>query len=619
MRAANPMGAEKRAAGKLLGALLLAFLAAPAWGAPNPLPPEDQAKVNQAINKGVLYLRTHVSRDPRLRGTWAPSNSHTVGYAALPGLTLLECGVAPNDPQVQAAAAHVRAAMKSGKLDQTYELALSILFLDRLGEASDRALIQSMAARLIAGQTSSGGWSYRCPDLTPAQTREILLTLYNLNPPPPSLDPTARDPNAPGRSPGDLPGTGRDSRPPEEITQGTYPSPASLPRVGYCIKMSEEFPPPPKAVAELKPPKPPEPPKPVKVNIPPQWALLPVFQDLDLPPRPDPPGDHRTPGVTDNSNSQFAILALWAAKRHGVPMDRTLQLVVKRYRTSQNPAGTWGYRYAFGGGAGGSNAMTCVGLLGLAIGHGIAQRADAQQRAADDEMIKKGLLALHRMIGEPQQRMNNLPMENLYFLWSVERVGVLYNLPTILDKDWYRWGAEILVANQSADGSWTSQKYPGNTPQLDTCLALLFLKRANLARDLTRQLPYDAAKLNEELIARLPTEKLPPSPPNTQLENQSVQPPETAVRPPDSPSPPEQMVGTDRATENAGTPSAAQEEEPVSGRNWKFIILGAGLLVLLVVFGLLMLYVATRPADEEGRRRPHRRLASRRLRKVGRE
>src|SRR5262249_35922554 len=266
------------------------------------------------------------------------------------------------------------------------------------------------------------------------------------------------------------------------------------------------------------------------------------------------------------------------------------------------------YRYAFGGGAGGSNAMTCVGLLGLAIGHGIAQSADAPQRAADDEMIKKGLLALHRMIGEPQRRMRDLPMENLYFLWSVERVAVLAGLPAILDKDWYRWGAEILVANQSADGSWTSQKYPGNTPQIDTCLALLFLKRANLTRDLTRKLPYDANKLNDELIARLPTEPKPPAPPSNQHpENESITPPETAVRPPDPPSAPEQMAGAERATEKAGTSSTAAEEEPEGRRYWKYVILGVGVILMAVVFGFIVMFVASRASDDD-ERRPRRRL-----------
>ena len=34
--------------------------------------------------------------------------------------------------------------------------------------------------------------------------------------------------------------------------------------------------------------------------------------------------------ITDNSNTQFAILGIWAAGRHAVPMEKTLALLVKR-------------------------------------------------------------------------------------------------------------------------------------------------------------------------------------------------------------------------------------------------------------------------------------------------
>ncbi len=83
---------------------------------------------------------------------------------------------------------------------------------------------------------------------------------------------------------------------------------------------------------------------------------------------------------------------------------------------------------------------------------------------------------------------------NLYFLWSLERVGVMYNVTNIGDKDWYRWGAELIVAHQKPDGSWVDGSYPGGNPgeaaRIDSCFALLFLKRANLAKDLSRKLEY---------------------------------------------------------------------------------------------------------------------------------
>ena len=65
---------------------------------------------------------------------------------------------------------------------------------------------------------------------------------------------------------------------------------------------------------------------------------------------------------------------------------------------------------------------------------------------------------------------------------------MLYNLRKINDKDWYPWGAEMLVDQQQQDGSWANGGYPGAMPTADSCFALLFLKRANLAKDLTDKL-----------------------------------------------------------------------------------------------------------------------------------
>ncbi len=81
-------------------------------------------------------------------------------------------------------------------------------------------------------------------------------------------------------------------------------------------------------------------------------------------------------------------------------------------------------------------------------------------------------------------------MGDLYFFWSIERVAVIYGLKTIEGKDWYGWGSEVIVANQKTDGSW-QEWYPGIP---DTCFALLFLKRANLARDLTTKLAFGNRK-----------------------------------------------------------------------------------------------------------------------------
>ena len=79
--------------------------------------------------------------------------------------------------------------------------------------------------------------------------------------------------------------------------------------------------------------------------------------------------------------------------------------------------------------------------------------------------------------------------DDIYFLWSMERMAVVYDFKTIAGHDWYEWGSGLLVGYQNDDGSW-SNAYSGT---VDTGLALLFLKRANVAQDLTAKLQFITA------------------------------------------------------------------------------------------------------------------------------
>src|SRR5262249_50100171 len=119
--------------------------------------------------------------------------------------------------------------------------------------------------------------------------------------------------------------------------------------------------------------------------LPPNLRNLPVVQK-------GPRGKFQgrfVPARDDNSNTQFAIMALWAARRHHVPMEQSLALVEERFRVSQQPGGGWGYMLH---GPGQKDTMTCVGLIGLAVGHGSAREAMAPgtapgKPAAQDEAI----------------------------------------------------------------------------------------------------------------------------------------------------------------------------------------------------------------------------------------
>jgi hypothetical protein len=453
--------------------------AQPSW-----LAPEEQEKVNQAIDKGVQYLK----KTQAVRGTWAPGAPHHVGYAALPGLTLLECGVPADDIRVQKAARHVRTA--TPKMLQTYELALSILFLDRLGEPADEKLIETLALRLVAGQTATGGWTYGCPILSEEDERELVRVCKKLRPRSP-LDLFTRGPGG-SAPPGFFTEDHRAGRLDKGIQGG---SPRSTPASGgSTLPLEKDRPgiggPGSTMSLDRKPIDPKEFRNEVD-SLPPLLRKLPSLQP------PEKAHDLPKHDGTDNSNTQFAILGLWVASRHNLPVERSLALIVQRFQKSQSREGGWNYHFSDPG-QGFTPAMTGAGLLGLAVGHGLksatTDRPPPEGERVRDPAIEKGLDVLGHFIGKPlgwkRPRARNRTAINMYFMWSVERVGMLYNRRTIAGQDWYNWGAELLLDNQNDDGSWAAGGYPGSSPVIDTCFALLFLKRANLAKDLTKKLEF---------------------------------------------------------------------------------------------------------------------------------
>jgi hypothetical protein len=193
-------------------------------------------------------------------------------------------------------------------------------------------------------------------------------------------------------------------------------------------------------------------------------------------------------GPGDNSNTQFAILGLWVARRHGVPVSDALVRLDARFRNGQNGDGGWGYH---SGGGRGNNVLRTRDTTAAGGAAGKLLPSDP----ATDPAVKRGLQALATTIEHPPSKQKGkgaVPVvaknftlrKGFYFLWSVERVAVAYSLDTIGSKDWYAWGSELLLASQGADGSWSGE----HSGEVDTCFALLFLRRSNLAKDLTASL-----------------------------------------------------------------------------------------------------------------------------------
>lgn len=67
-----------------------------------------------------------------------------------------------------------------------------------------------------------------------------------------------------------------------------------------------------------------------------------------------------------------------------------------------------------------------------------------------------------------------------YYLYGLERVGVLGGIDMIGANAWYVQGAQHLVGAQKADGHWNSGTELEPADVLDSCFALLFLKKATM-------------------------------------------------------------------------------------------------------------------------------------------
>jgi hypothetical protein len=147
----------------------VALLAAPRAA---PAQPADQDAIDKAIDAGVRYLRQ--VQNPAF-GYWGPGTGPGagkgwgVGYTAMAGVALIESGVPTSDTGLKKAAELVR--VNATELDDTYEAALAILFLDRMKEEGYKPVIQMLAGRLIAAQGPTGGWGYKVKKLSAKRPR----------------------------------------------------------------------------------------------------------------------------------------------------------------------------------------------------------------------------------------------------------------------------------------------------------------------------------------------------------------------------------------------------------------------------------------------------------------
>jgi hypothetical protein len=160
----------------------------------------------------------------------------------------------------------------------------------------------------------------------------------------------------------------------------------------------------------------------------------------------------------DNSNAQYAALGLRACAEADIQIDpRCLADGLRWWEADQNKDGGWGY--SRGEDDPGRATMTAGG-----IGSVVIFRWMLHKSWADEPHVKKGMQWLDAAVK------GKLPRWHVYYLYGVERAGMLYGTDLVGSRDWYDEGAAWLLAHQSENGSWKTVP--------DTCFAILFLRRA---------------------------------------------------------------------------------------------------------------------------------------------
>jgi len=181
----------------------------------------------------------------------------------------------------------------------------------------------------------------------------------------------------------------------------------------------------------------------------------------------------------DNSNSQYALLGLRAA------MDCSIEFpeeVLKRARawweSAQGADGGWGYKATGIGPEKGS--MTAAGVAAVAI----CDHYLGKDSKADLDLVRgvRWLGKNFSVEGNPfigSRGEGPLAIHHYYYLYGLERAGILAGTEEFGNHPWYAEGARYLLAEQKPNGSWTSsEESRAESARIRTCFAILFLRRA---------------------------------------------------------------------------------------------------------------------------------------------
>jgi hypothetical protein len=231
-----------------------------------------------------------------------------------------------------------------------------------------------------------------------------------------------------------------------------------------------------------------------------------------------------TAEYSDHSNTQYAILGLRAAMHCGVAIPRDLwedtwtkvadhfldvqekdgpkvmrvkmledkehgYVTYKTQTSIPDTARGWTYGTGKDAAPGGTihsdwitGSMTSVGVASLVIAleglTAIGSSKGASRKPEITKAVNDGLAWLTHNFTVETNPGHGEGSWLYYYLYGLERACVLSGVRNIGQHDWYREGAEWLLANQDGAGSWSRKSSCSVLP--DTCFALLFLTKATV-------------------------------------------------------------------------------------------------------------------------------------------
>lgn len=217
----------------------------------------------------------------------------------------------------------------------------------------------------------------------------------------------------------------------------------------------------------------------------------------------------------DTSQTQYAMLAMWALSKNDVPVPEDMVDSCLRYMMlTQDPSGSWGYQAKVATGQlvgqdGITKSLGTAGICGTLIGADIVGLLGKRAAIEDDPDIPKAFVRVDLLEKERDKIKNssfklddikptveravawqkNNAYQNLgnkgwyyYYRYSEERYESFLEVMTSKGKDkspaWYNAGVTELKKLQDQDGAWGRMHNDFCPPEVCTAFSILYLIRS---------------------------------------------------------------------------------------------------------------------------------------------